>query len=410
MKSVYVLALMALFLLGAAGWTGWQLIREPDVAPVAAVAAQPTALPSATPHPSPTAKPSPTPVPPTLADFWHGRAEFIIAIADTGLPMGESETLLRPDGALWSYVHASDRSAGTIDQCGDPVDFPGCTVIYRSEDGGQSFSSDSPPVCQFACTQCPCQSTVDHIDQQQYPRVHITAEGVWLLVYEYQGRTVLRRSADGLNWSVPEHVANSGLWKKTSGCRPEEWIGSHPFTPFGAEECLAGGPPGIFVEEETVYIFVGLGQNPGSLGCFHGRVSDHGDAFRPCEANPLFTGARTYGPADLTGREAHPFWDFRMLSSAEVIEVDGQYYLLFEGIRGPGPGDPGDTQFGLGLARTLDGEIDGRWEVYPLNPILVDLPGNIGLGHADLITYEGTTYLYTSLDGQVRSRLQLVWR
>ena len=84
-----------------------------------------------------------------------------------------------------------------------------------------------------------------------------------------------------------------------------------------------------------------------------------------------------------------------------------RYYMLYEGVRGPGEGDPGDTQFGLGLARSLTPAIDGPWEKYPGNPLLVDLPGNIGLGHADLVTLRGRTYLYTSLDGVTRSRLVL---
>ena len=78
-------------------------------------------------------------------------------------------------------------------------------------------------------------------------------------------------------------------------------------------------------------------------------------------------------------------------------------------MRGPGPGDGGDTQFGLGLARSLTAQIDGPWEKYTGNPILVDLPGNIGLGHADVVVADGRTYLYTSLDGITRSRLILVW-
>ena len=73
---------------------------------------------------------------PTLADFWEGRAEFVTDVEDTGLPMGESETFIMNDGVYWSYVHASDQSAGIIDQCGDPVPFPGCTVIYQSSDNG----------------------------------------------------------------------------------------------------------------------------------------------------------------------------------------------------------------------------------------------------------------------------------
>jgi beta-xylosidase len=78
-------------------------------------------------------------------------------------------------------------------------------------------------------------------------------------------------------------------------------------------------------------------------------------------------------------------------------------------VRGPGAGDAGDTQFGLGLARSLTDQIDGAWEKYPGNPLLVDLPGNIGLGHADPVVLDGRTYLYTSLDGVRRSRLVLIW-
>ena len=91
-------------------------------------------------------------------------------------------------------------------------------------------------------------------------------------------------------------------------------------------------------------------------------------------------------------------------------EVSGRYYVLYEGIRGPAAGDPGDSQFGLGLARSRAGRIDGPWDKYPGNPILQDLPGNIGLGHADLLVVDGQTRLYTSLDGATRSRLVLRWK
>jgi beta-xylosidase len=83
--------------------------------------------------------------------------------------------------------------------------------------------------------------------------------------------------------------------------------------------------------------------------------------------------------------------------------------MLYEGVRGPMPGDAGDTQFGLGLARSLTDQIDGPWERYPGNPILVDVPANVGIGHADLAIMDGQTILYTSLDGKTRSRLRLVW-
>jgi hypothetical protein len=64
----------------------------------------------------------------------------------------------------------------------------------------------------------------------------------------------------------------------------------------------------------------------------------------------------------------------------------------------------------LGLARSLTNQIDGPWETFTANPILVDMPGNVGLGHSDLIVLNGRLILYTSLDGRVRSRLALVWK
>jgi hypothetical protein len=118
-----------------------------------------------------------------LSDLWDGRAHFVVEVAATGLPMGESDTLLMPNGARWSYVHASDRSAGVVDQCGAPVAFPGCVVIYRSEDG-ITFHHDNPPVCQIACNQCPCTAEDDHIIQQQYPRV-VKHNGHYWMVYEF---------------------------------------------------------------------------------------------------------------------------------------------------------------------------------------------------------------------------------
>lgn len=349
---------------------------------------------------------------PTLVDFWDGRARFSLEIANTGLPMGESETIILRNGEWWSYVHASDRSAGVIDRCGDPVEFPGCTVIYRSADEGRSFTAGPQPVCQFECLQCPCQSERDHIDQQQYPDVALW-DGRLTLVYEYRGNTFLRSSHDGLTWSAAQWVAGTGHWRRDlRPCTAAESIGDHPFVPYDYE-CLAGAPPGVHIVDGIVYVLVALGQNPGHMGCFKAAVGEPASAFRPCANNPLFAGAPEYGPLDLRGPEAHPYWDFRTISSAAIYPVEtaeGQrYYLLYEGIRGPGPGDPGDTQFGLGLARSLTDQIDGPWEKFPGNPLLVPLPANIGLGHADLVVHNGRTYLYTSLDGISRSRLRLVW-
>lgn len=349
---------------------------------------------------------------PTLADLWEGKAEFVIEVHETGLPMGESDTIVMSNGDLWSYLHASNRSAGTMDQCGAPVAFPGCTVIYRSFDGGYSFKRDETPVCQFECRQCPCDSKVDHIDQQQYPRVFYDDERL-NVVYEYQGRSMRRQSLDGLNWNQPEGLGKTGLWKLWyDSCPAYQLINEHPFAPINYE-CISGGPPGIYIDNDRLYLFVAMGQNPGGMGCFVASSNSTGDKFQPCQNNPLIKGASDYGPLEQRGAESNAFFDFRTISSAEIQKIskcqDARYYMLYEGIRGPGPGDAGDSQFGLGLARTLNNQIDGAWEKYPNNPLLVDLPGNIGLGHADLVVYKGKTLLYTSLDGVHRSRMGLVW-
>jgi len=374
-----------------------------------------------TPTARPTSAPTPTAQPflmiqeqpgtgghPTLADFWAGRARFVVEVADTGLPLGESDTIVAGNGELWSYLHASQRSAGTVDRCGDPVEFPGCTVIYRSYDGGYTFQHDDPPVCQFKCQQCPCDSKRDHVDQQQYPRVAYNGETL-ILVYEYRARVMLRRSTDGLSWSAPEEIPLTGIWRfRLRNCAPAERIGSHPHVSHYCD-CLVGGPPGVYVEGNRLYVFVGLGRNPGSMGCYHGAVDAPVGSLRKCTHNPLFTGAAEYGPLDEKGPQTNPFFDFRSISAADVQKIGDRYYMVYEGVRGPGPGDPGDSQFGLGLARSLTDQIDGPWEKFPGNPLLVDLPGNIGLGHADLVVVNGQTLLYTSLDGIVRSRLALVW-
>jgi hypothetical protein len=382
--------------------------------PTATLSPPPTQIiqPQFGPHITPTytrVLPTPHPEPPTLEDFWNGQAKFFLEVKDTGLPMGESDTLTMPNGEMWSYVHASARSAGAIDQCGHPVDFPGCVVVYRSVDGGMTFHHDEPPVCLFSCETCPCTSDIDHIDQQQYPRV-VRAGDIFVMAYEYRAFIFVRRSADGLMWSAPAQVPYTGIWHtQTRECAPATAIGAHPHLNRDYD-CLAGGPPGLVVDGRYMYIFAGFGQSPGYLGCFYGKIAAPIEQMRPCRRSPLLTGAADYGPLDATGPTTNPYFDFRMSSAAEILRVDDRYYMLYEGIRGPGPGDPGDTQFGLGMARSLTGQIDDRWEKYPHNPILVDLPGNIGLGHADLVVIDGDTLLYTSLDGKTRSRLRLVWK
>ena len=398
--------------------------------------AQPAPSPPAA-TPTQTPAPALSRLPPTLDDFWDGSAHFVVEIANTGLPMGESETLIMPDGEWWSYVHASQRSAGVHDQCGAPVEFPGCVVIYKSADRGQHFtlaqSDAQPATCLFACVTCPCDLALDQTNQQQYPRIAAWGQGeqrAYYMVYEHGANILLRRSTDGLTWSEAEQLTATGIWNLWyRGCAAEESIGPHPFVPYGYD-CLSGGPPGIVIEASEdanenakgnakgnadeaaaqIYVFVAMGQNPGHLGCFVGRLDQPGTYFARCRNNPLIDGAADYGPVDVAGRAANPYFDFRTLSAAEVVPVNGRYYAFYEGIRGPGGGDAGDTQFGLGLARTVTNEIDGPWEKFGGNPILVDAPGNIGLGHADVVVYQGVTYLYTSLDGLKRSRLNLVWR
>lgn len=358
---------------------------------------------------------------PTLDDFWEGRATFVLEVTDTGLPMGESDTILRADGRLWSYIHASDQSAGVIDQCGDPVPFPGCVVLLESTDQGRSFAPHPASVsadgsaglqCLMPCRQCPCTSQGDHIDQQQYPRVVTDSVGIWWMIYEYRGSNFLTQATDGVNWSPPREVPLTGVWQQwLRPCRPEEDIGPHPHAP-AQYDCLVGAPPGLYFEESEargreLYAFVGLGQNPSSMGCYRGPADGPPAALRKCAGNPLFTGALTYGPPDLEGPAANPYFDFRTISSADILRVGARYYMFFEGVRGPNAGAAGDTQFVLGLARTTTDALDGPWELYPDNPILVDLPGNVGVGHADVLVIDGETILFTTLDGEQRSRLVL---
>jgi hypothetical protein len=343
---------------------------------------------------------------PTLIDLWAGQAEFVVDNPVTGLPMGESDTIVLRNGHRWSYVHASDRSAGVVDACGEPVPFPGCAVIYRSTDEGQTFTLPNP-VCLTACNQCPCAGD-SQVDQQQYPRVAFDGK-LLHMVYEYRGMVMHRTSEDGLAWSAPTFVPLTGFWARDfQACPAGAAVGAHPYTTAVAE-CLVGGPPGIYIEDDQLYIFVGMGQNPGAMGCYRGRVDAPIDELQACAANPLFVGAADYGPPAIDAT-ANAHFDFRTISSAEVQRIGDRYYMLYEGVRGPGLGDPGDTQFGLGLARTTTDQIDGPWETYAGNPLLVDLPANIGIGHGDLVVRGGVTYLYTSLDGVTRSRLVLQWR
>ena len=267
---------------------------------------------------------------PTLEDFWNGDAEFQVDRVDTGLPMGESDTVVLSDGRYRAYVHASDRSLGVVDSCGAPVPFPGCVVAFESVDGGHTFApvrnGADLVTCMIPCRTCPCDSRRDHVDQQQYPRVvRVPPAGGgsgdrWVLVYEYRGSVFLRTSVDGLDWSPPAQAPQSGAWRTwLMPCRQEESVGPHPHTP-DTYECLVGGPPGIAVSDEgtglEMVVFVGLGQNPGSMGCYRGEFGADASLLRKCDANPLFTGAPEYGIETGADAQGNPFFDFRTISSA----------------------------------------------------------------------------------------------
>ena len=84
----------------------------------------------------------------------------------------------------------------------------------------------------------------------------------------------------------------------------------------------------------------------------------------PCSAYICLSLCKTcrnaeYGDPLDSGVNSNAHFDFRTISSAEVTQIGDRYYMLFEGVRGPGLDDAGDTQFGLGLARSMTSEIDG---------------------------------------------------
>jgi hypothetical protein len=361
------------------------------------------------------------PPPPSLDDFWEGRAEWRVDLEDVGLPIGESDTVNKGDGIFWSYLHASDQSAGVIDQCGEPVAFPGCLTRWESTDGGATFTLPVA-MCSIPCRSCPCSDPRDHVGldelgipraAQQYPRVAIAEDGMHYLAYEWHAQTILRSSPDGITWSDWVYLrAPGGTWPSSfAPCSDVEKIGAHPNIRGEVHDCLVGAPPGIYVEDDMLYVFVGAGSAPGHMRCYKGNR--HGDLskLQLCETDPLFGGAREYGPVELSGAAANAYFDFRYVTSAEVVKVGSRYYMFYEGIRGPDVLERGmDTQFGLGLARSVGDQIDGAWEKYPGNPILMDMAFNWGIGHADVVLIEGVTYLYTATSQATRGRYVLRWK
>ena len=379
----------------------------------------PTPPPTHTPTPlTPTTIPPPSfaPAPPpgrefaTLDDFWAGAAEWVLEEFDVGLPVGESDTVYRGGTEFWSYLHASHQSAGVVDQCGDPAPFPGCVTLWRSHDGGLRFALENP-VCLFPCPTCPCDPGRDHTHQQQYPRVFFDSDRAYI-VYEYGAGTYLRTSPDGLNWSAEAHVPGTGAWHAEQGtCSEPESIGEHPHIYSELEfECLVGAPPGIYIEGKLLYIFVGLGRAPGHMGCYVGDGYAGVGGLRKCTSNPLFGAELGYGPVEVLGADANPYFEFRTISSADVVRVGDHYYMAYEGVRGPSDPTVVDDQFGLGFARSVGQAIDGPWEKYPGNPVTMDLSGNWGVGHADIVIVGPATYLYTATSTTTRGRYVLVRR
>jgi hypothetical protein len=85
--------------------------------------------------------------------------------------------------------------------------------------------------------------------------------------------------------------------------------------------------------------------------------------------------------------------------------------MTYEGVRGPDVLERGmDTQFGLGFARSVGNQIDGAWEKYPHNPVIMDVTFNFGIGHADLLVIDGVTYMYTATSESTRGRYVLRWK
>lgn len=345
---------------------------------------------------------------PTLTDFWEGRAEWVIDIYDVGLPIGESDTLITDEGEYRSYLHASQQSSEVIDQCGMPVEFPGCLTLWTSEDG-ETFDLDIP-ICLMSCTTCPCDDQNDHITAQQYPRVAVAEDGLWYMVYEWHAQVIVRRSEDGLVWSDWDYLQTpAGTWQSSfAECSEIERIGEHPNIRGQADDCILGAPPGLFIEGDMIYVFVMAGSAPAHMRCYKGnRHGDLGD-LQICDTDPLFTGSQSYGDVDLFGDEVLEFWDFRYISSAEVIQDGDYYYMAYEGIRGPSELEFGrDNQFGLGFARSTS--LDGEWETLERNPVVMGLVDNWGIGHADLLVIDGITYMYSATSQETRGRYVLDW-
>ena len=146
------------------------------------------------------------------------------------------------------------------------------------------------------------------------------------------------------------------------------------------------------------------------MGCLVGDKASGAWGLSYCASNPLFGAVNGYGPLEALGADANAYFDFRTISSADVVRWGERYYMVYEGIRGPSNPTVVDDQFALGIARSAGPALNGPWEPYPGNPILMDLPGNVGVGHGDLVIVGPATYLYSTTTAGTRGRYVLVYR
>jgi hypothetical protein len=146
------------------------------------------------------------------------------------------------------------------------------------------------------------------------------------------------------------------------------------------------------------------------MGCYLGYKYEGATGLVKCNSNPLFSAELGYGPLELLGAEANPYFEFRTISSADVVRVGNHYYMAYEGVRGPSRWDVVDDQFALGFARSAGLTIDGPWEKYPGNPVIMDMTNNWGIGHADIVLVGPATYLYTATSTSTRGRYVLLRR
>ena len=61
------------------------------------------------------------------------------------------------------------------------------------------------------------------------------------------------------------------------------------------------------------------------MGCYVGNRYNGAHGLGKCGSNPLFGADLGYGPVELLGAEANPYFDFRTISSADVVRVGDHY-------------------------------------------------------------------------------------